>query len=53
MAKNNAGDVSAANVYRVVEPIEHDGTRYQPGQEIDLDDSQAAPLLERSAITAL
>lgn len=38
------------NTYRILTPVEHDGKRFEPGTTIDLDDTQASPLLTLAAI---
>ena len=36
--------------YKVLTPVDHDGERYEPGKFIELDESQAKPLLAVQAI---
>lgn len=48
MAKKN----EQKQTYTVLERLRHDGDRYKPGEEIDLTETEAAPLL-RSKTVAL
>lgn len=32
--------------YKVLEPLSHDGTRYEPGSEVEMTEKQAKPLIE-------
>ncbi len=51
--KTNAAAAAAA-IVRVtvvaVMPVEHDGVRMEPGDEFELDEAQAAPLLAVNAV---
>lgn len=40
----------AKKTYTVLTPVSHDNKDYAPGKSIDLDDDQAAPLLECKAV---
>lgn len=52
MARTPAPEPQAARVHVAVDPVLHDGTRYEPGQVIpDLTEPQAVELLSYGAIT--
>lgn len=38
-------------IYKVKTPVEHNGTRYEPEDEIELEDEHAEPLLAVNAIS--
>jgi hypothetical protein len=52
MAKKKAatGEGSSAKTYEVVTPVHWDHERYEPGETIELEEHDAAPLLAVKAI---
>ena len=43
--KQAAATSTEVKVYRVISPLDHDGERFASGDEVELTDAQAAPLL--------
>jgi hypothetical protein len=50
MATKTKGEEAEKPRYVVVEPLQHDGASYTPGDEIDLDESAAQALLMAGVI---
>lgn len=45
MATKPTKDGGDAKPYIVISPLDHDGQRYMPGDQVELTDTQAAPLM--------